>query len=85
MEVKIPDTFIEFFNSKEYLTKINGIDHGEISSASVSVDRYSNSSNVIIHFILDSNSLFKLAKEREQLYPTQNSNMTIQFSLQPKS
>ena len=35
-------------------------------SASVSVDRYSNSSNVLVHFILDSNSLFKLTKEREK-------------------
>ena len=83
MEIKIPNTFNEFFNAKEYLSTINSIDHSEISSASVSVDRYSNSSNVIVHFILDSNSLFKLAKEREQ-YLGENSDMTIRFSLQPK-
>lgn len=83
-EVKIPNTFIEFFNAQEYLTKINGLDHNKISSSSVSVDRYSNSSNVIVHFILDSNSLFKLAKERQEQYPGRNSNMTIQFSIQPK-
>ena len=65
MEIKIPDTFNELFNAKEYLSTINNIDHEKISSASVSVDRYSNSSNVIVHFILDSNSLFKLTKERE--------------------
>jgi hypothetical protein len=84
MEIKIPNTFNEFFNAKEYLSTINGIDHSKISSASVSVDRYSNSSNVIVHYILDSNSLFKLAKEREK-NNAENSNMTIQFSLQPKN
>ena len=83
MEIKIPNTFNEFFNTKEYLTTINGIDHRKISSASVSVDRYSNSSNVTVHFILDSNSLFKLTKEREQ-HPEENSDMTLRFSLQPK-
>ncbi len=83
MEIKIPNTFNEFFNTKEYLTTINGIDHSDISSASVSVDRYSNSSNVTVHFILDSNSLFKLTKEREQ-HPEENSDMTLRFSLQPK-
>ena len=83
MEIKIPNTFNEFFIAKEYLSTINNIDHNKISSASVSVDRYSNSSNVTVHFILDSNSLFKLAKEREQ-YPSENSDMTIRFSLQPK-
>jgi hypothetical protein len=83
VEIKIPNTFNEFFNAKEYLSTINSIDHSEISSASVSVDRYSNSSNITVHFILDSNSLFKLAKEREQ-YPVDNSDMTIRFSLQPK-
>ena len=82
VEIKIPNTFNEFFNAKEYLSTINSIDHTKISSASVSIDRYSNSSNVIVHFILDSNSLFKLAKEREQ-YLDENSDMTIQFSLQP--
>jgi hypothetical protein len=84
MEIKIPNTFNEFFNAKEYLSTINGIDYSKISSASVSVDRYSNSSNVIVHFILDSNSLFKLTKEREK-NNAENSNMTIQFSLQPKN
>jgi hypothetical protein len=83
VEIKIPNTFNEFFNAKEFLSTINSIDHSEISSSSVSIDKYSNSSNVIVHFILDSNSLFKLAKEREQ-YPAENSDMTIQFSLQPK-
>jgi hypothetical protein len=82
-EIKIPNTFNEFFNAKEYSSTINGIDHSKISSASVSVDRYSNSSSVIVHFILDSNSLFKLAKEREE-NQDKNSPMTIQFSLQPK-
>jgi hypothetical protein len=83
VEIKIPNTFYEFFNAKEYLSTINSIDHNKISSASVSIDKYSNSSNVIVHFILDSNSLFKLAKEREQ-YLGENSDMIIQFSLQPK-
>jgi hypothetical protein len=83
MEIKIPNTINEFFNAKEFLTTINDIDHSEISSASVSVDRYSNSSSVIIHFILDSNSLFKLTKER-QVDPEKNSDMTLKFSLQPK-
>ena len=83
MEIKIPNTFNEFFNTKEYLTTINGIDHSKISSASVSVDRYSNSSNVTVHFILDSNSLFKLTKEREK-HPEENSDTTLRFSLQPK-
>jgi hypothetical protein len=83
MEIKIPETFNELFNAKEYLSTINNIDHDQISSTSVSVDRYSNSSNVMVHFILDSNSLFKLAKEREQ-YPGESADMTIQFSLQPK-
>ncbi len=83
MEIKIPNTFNEFFNIKEYLTTINGIDHSKMSSASVSVDRYSNSSNVTVHFILDSNSLFKLTKEREQ-HPEKNLDMTLRFSLQPK-
>lgn len=83
MEIKIPDTFKELFNTKEYLSTINNIDHNKISSTSVSVDRFSNSSNVMVHFILDSNSLFKLTKEREQ-HPDENSDMTIRFSLQSK-
>ena len=85
MEIKIPDTFKELFNAKEYLSTINNINHERISSASVSVDRYSNSSNVIIHFILDSNSLFKLTKEREEDRTKEGSDMTLQFSLQPKN
>ena len=85
MEVKIPDTFNELFNSKEYWSTINNIDHEKISSASVSVDRYSNSSNVIVHFILDSNSLFKLTKEREKDHTNEGSEMTLRFSLQPKN
>ena len=85
MEIKIPDTFNELFNAKEYWSTINNIDHEEISSASVSVDRYSNSSNVIIHFILDSNSLFKLTKERENEQTNGGSEMTLRFSLQPKN
>ena len=85
MEIKIPETFNELFNVKEYWSTINNIDHEKISSASVSVDRYSNSSNVMVHFVLDSNSLFKLTKEREE-YPTEErSEMTLRFSLQPKS
>jgi len=85
MEIKIPDTFNELFNVKEYWSTINNIDHEKISSASVSVDRYSNSSNVMVHFVLDSNSLFKLTKEREE-YPTEErAEMTLRFSLQPKS
>ncbi|HEX2407936.1 MAG TPA: hypothetical protein VHJ38_12105 [Nitrososphaeraceae archaeon] len=83
VEIKIPNTFNEFFNAKEYSSTINNIDHSKISSASVSIDRYSNSSNVTVHFILDSNSLFKLTKEREK-YSDENSDMTLQFSLQPK-
>jgi hypothetical protein len=83
VEIKIPNTFNEFFNAKEYLSTINSIDHNKISSASVSIDRYSNSSNITVHFILDSNSLFKLTKERKQ-HPDKNSDMTLQFSLQPK-
>jgi hypothetical protein len=83
VEIKIPNTFNEFFNAKEYSSTINSIDHSKISSASVSIDRYSNSSNVTVHFILDSNSLFKLTKEREK-YSDENSDMTLQFSLQPK-
>jgi hypothetical protein len=83
-EIKIPDTFNELFNAKEYVSTINNIDHDEISSASVSVDRYSNSSNVMIHYILDSNSLFKLTKEREENQTEEKSDMTLQFSLAPK-
>ena len=83
MEIIIPNTFNEFFNAKEYLSTINSIDRSKISSTSVSIDKYSNSSNVTVHFILDSNSLFKITKEREQ-HSAKNSNMTIQFSLQPK-
>ena len=85
MEIKIPDTFVELFKAKEYWSTINNIDHEEISSASVSVDRYSNSSNVMIHFILDSNSLFKLTKERENDQRNEGSEMTLRFSLQPKN
>ena len=85
MEVKIPDTFNELFNAKEYWSTINNIDHEKISSASVSVDRYSNSSNVMVHFILDSNSLFKLTKEREKDHTNEGSEMTLRFSLQPKN
>jgi hypothetical protein len=83
VEIKIPNTFNEFFNAKEYSSTINSIDHSKISSASVSIDRYSNSSNVTVHFILDSNSLFKLTKEREK-YSDVNSDMILQFSLQAK-
>ena len=36
VEIKIPNTFNEFFNAKEYLSTINNIDHNKISSASVS-------------------------------------------------
>ena len=85
MEIKIPDTFNELFNAKEYWSTINNIDHEKISSASVSVDRYSNSSSVMIHFVLDSNSLFKLTKEREEDPTREGSEMTLRFSLQPKS
>ena len=85
MEIKIPDTFNELFNAKEYWSTINNLDHEKISSASVSVDRYSNSSNVIVHFILDSNSLFKLTKERENDHTKEESEMTLRFSLQPKN
>jgi hypothetical protein len=66
------------------LSTINNIDHDKISSASVSVDRYSNSSNVMVHFILDSNSLFKLTKERQE-HSKEGTEMTLRFSLQPKS
>lgn len=85
MEIKIPDTFNELFNVKEYWSTINNIDHEKISSASVSVDRYSNSSKVMVHFVLDSNSLFKLTKEREEYSTEERSEMTLRFSLQPKS
>lgn len=85
MEVKIPDTFNELFKAKEYWSTINNIDHEKISSASVSVDRFSNSSNVMVHFILDSNSLFKLTKEREKDQTNEGSEMTLRFSLQPKN
>jgi hypothetical protein len=84
MEIKIPETFNELFNATEYLSTINNIDHDKISSASVSVDRYSNSSNVIVHFILDSNSLFKLTKERQE-HSKEGTEMTLRFSLQPTS
>jgi hypothetical protein len=84
MEIKIPDTFKELFNTKEYLSTINNIDHNKISSTSVSVDRFSNSSNVMVHFILDSNSLFKLTKERQE-NTKEGSEMTLRFSLQPKN
>src|SRR5688572_2772461 len=84
MEIKIPETFNELFNAKEYLSTINNIDHDKISSTSVSVDRFSNSSNVMVHFILDSNSLFKLTKERQENMG-EGSEMTLQFSLQPKN
>lgn len=84
MEIKIPDTFKELFNSEEYLSTINNIDHDKISSASVSVDRYSNSSNIMVHFILDSNSLFKLTKERQE-HSKEEAEMTLRFSLQPKN
>ena len=84
MEIKIPDTFKELFNTKEYLSTINNIDHNKISSTSVSVDRFSNSSNVMVHFILDSNSLFKLTKERQE-NTREGSEMTLRFSLQPKN
>jgi hypothetical protein len=84
MEIKIPETFNELFNAKEYLSTINNIDHDKISSTSVSVDRFSNSSNVMVHFILDSNSLFKLTKERQE-NTKEGSEMTLRFSLQPKN
>ena len=84
MEIKIPDTFNELFNAKEYLSTINNIDHDKISSTSMSVDRFSNSSNVMVHFILDSNSLFKLTKERQE-HSKEGTEMTLRFSLQPKS
>ena len=84
MEIKIPDTFKELFNTKEYMSTINNIDHNKISSTSVSVDRFSNSSNVMVHFILDSNSLFKLTKERQE-NTKEGSEMTLRFSLQPKN
>jgi hypothetical protein len=82
MEIKIPETFHELFNAKEYLSTINNIEHDKISSASVSVDRFSNSSSVMVHFILDSNSLFKLTKERQE-HSTEGTEMTLLFSLQP--
>jgi hypothetical protein len=84
-EIKIPDTFNELFNAKEYWSTINNIDHEKISSSSVSVDRYSNSSNVLVHFVLDSNSLFKLTKEREEDQTKEGLEMTLRFSLQPKN
>jgi hypothetical protein len=38
----------------------------------------------MIHYILDSNSLFKLTKEREENQTEEKSDMTLQFSLEPK-
>jgi hypothetical protein len=84
MEIKIPDTFHEVFNAKDYLSTINNVEHDKISSSSVSVDRYSNSSIVIVHFVLDSNSLFKLTKERQE-HSTEETEMTLRFSLQPNN
>ncbi len=84
MEIKIPETFHELFNVKDYLSTINNMEHDKISSGSVSVDRYSNSSSVMVHFILDSNSLFKLTKERQE-HSTEGTKMTLIFSLQPNN
>lgn len=81
-ELKIPKTFDKLFYYNTSNIEINDIRVEDISKSSVSIDPFSNSSNLIIHYILDSNSLFKLTKEREKEGKT-TSEMTIKFSLVP--
>lgn len=81
-ELKIPKSFDKLFYYNTSKIEINDIRVEEISKSSISIDPFSNSSNLILHYILDSNSLFKLTKEREKEGKT-NSEMTIKFSLVP--
>jgi len=78
-ELKIPKQFKKFFNANSSIIKINDIDFAEISKSSVSIDRFSNSSYLIVHYILDSNSLFKLAKDRTEK-GLDNSELILKFS-----
>jgi hypothetical protein len=82
-ELKIPNHFKKFSNTNSSVIKINDINFEEISKSSVSLDRFSNSSYLIIHFILDSNSLFKLAKDRTEK-GLDNSEMILKFSFLPR-
>lgn len=81
-ELKIPKELSKSYNYNNSNIKINDINFKEISSGSVSVDPFSNSSSLIIHYILDSNSLFKLTKEMENTANTPLER-TIKFSLIP--
>lgn len=81
-ELKIPKGLSKFYHYNNSNIKINDINFKEISSSSVSVDPFSNSSSLIIHYILDSNSLFKLTKEMENTANTPLER-TIKFSLIP--
>jgi len=83
-ELKIPKTLSDFYLYNNSNIKINDINFEEIGSSSVSIDPFSNSSNLIIHYILDSNSLFKLTKEMDKVDNTPLEK-TIKFSLIPKS
>ena len=78
-ELKIPKHFKKFFNANNSIIKINDIDFDEISNSSVSIDPFSNSSYLIVHYVLDSNSLFKLAKDRTEK-GLDNSEMILKFS-----
>lgn len=82
-ELKIPKHFKKFFNANSSLIKINDIDFDEISKSSVSIDPFSNSSYLIVHYVLDSNSLFKLAKDRTEK-GLDNSDMILKFSFLPR-
>ena len=81
-ELKIPKELSKYYHYNNSNIQINDINFKEISSSSVSVDPFSNSSSLIIHYILDSNSLFKLTKEMENTANTPLER-TIKFSLIP--
>ena len=82
-ELKIPNHFKKFFNANSSIIKINDIDFEEISKSSVSIDPFSNSSYLIVHFVLDSNSLFKLTKDRTEK-GLNNLEMILKFSFLPR-
>ncbi|MGD1834125.1 MAG: hypothetical protein ACPKPY_01945 [Nitrososphaeraceae archaeon] len=81
-EIKFPKTLEQIFNLSNYSSTINGKQFDEISKSSFLIDKFSADDEITIHFILDSNSLFKLAKDFHS-YNVLDKNMTILFSFFP--
>ena len=81
-EIKFPQIIEQIFNFSNYSSTINNKPFDEISKSSFLIDKFSIADEITIHFILDSNSLFKLSKDFHSVNPS-HKNMTILFSFFP--